>query len=349
MSCASVCLLCVDTLLGSCVLSLCSASPPPPTPPKTVVIMSFLLMFGGMFVIPNLEIALLVALLFSTSTTLRLVAAAVLALLVAVSFFPRHIRVQPTLIHANPLWPMWRRYFAFQVVREGPALLWAQQRGPVLIPEEPHGVFPIGQWLSHPVFGDIFPKGMFFAKCGAADIMLRIPLFRLLFAGMGVVSARREALERELAKGYNLAIIPGGVAEVFCTAMDREVVFLRQRTGFCRFALEHGLDIIPCFHLGNSATLNHLGAHGGVLMWLSRKLRLTVMAVWGRWGLPIPYAQHVVMAVGQPIRVQRPAGGGPASPEQIHALHARYLLELEGLFDRHKHRVGWQDRKLIVM
>ncbi len=54
-------------------------------------------------------------------------------------------------------------------------------------------------------------------------------------------------------QNYNLVIVPGGIAEMLKGAEEQnEIVFLRARKGFIRFAILHGLQLVPIYGFGEN-------------------------------------------------------------------------------------------------
>ena len=102
-----------------------------------------------------------------------------------------------------------------------------------------------------------------------------------------------------------------------------QVVFLRNRQGFIKFALKNGLTLVPVYGFGENQVLFLLHCapqasllNNGVqtfkrytsLKWLrvflSRKLRVTLQLFKGRWGTPImPFKIPINVVMGKPLRV----------------------------------------------
>ena len=175
----------------------------------------------------------------------------VLVMLGILSFYPRHVK-QWRRFCTHPLWKLWLAYFRFSLVMEQPNL----NSGPYLIPEIPHGIFPVGLFLATSlVYMDNMDHEMFgnhpFVGAGA-DVILMLPIWRHIFGWLGVVRADRSTLSYHMAKGAHMCIIPGGIAELLLTSHKEERVFLRKRKGFVKLAIQHGFPILPCYHFGNS-------------------------------------------------------------------------------------------------
>lgn len=56
--------------------------------------------------------------------------------------------------------------------------------------------------------------------------------------------------------GRSAMVHAGGIAEMFVCESSREVVVLRDRRGFVRAAVQHGVPLLPVYYLGNSQLLS---------------------------------------------------------------------------------------------
>ena len=54
---------------------------------------------------------------------------------------------------------------------------------------------------------------------------------------------------------------------------------------------------MPVYHLGDSQLFDFWG-----FKWLSRKLRVSLGVIWGRWGLPLPRQHDLIALVDYPIQ-----------------------------------------------
>jgi diacylglycerol O-acyltransferase 2, plant len=65
-------------------------------------------------------------------------------------------------------------------------------------------------------------------------------------------------MEALLMRGQTVAVHVGGIAEMFESHPDKEVIFLKRRRGFVKAAIQYGVPIIPMYHFGNSQIV-HFG------------------------------------------------------------------------------------------
>ena len=95
----------------------------------------------------------------------------------------------------------------------------------------PHGIFPIGPWLSLGVAQRALPGAR---MCGVlASVLLRTPGLRHLYYSLGLRAADAKSIGGVLTRDRaSCQIIVDGVAEMFYAAdPEKERIYLRRRTG----------------------------------------------------------------------------------------------------------------------
>jgi len=215
-------------------------------------------------------------------------------------------------------------------------------RRPVLLAYSPHGIFCHAFSGSH---GTLHP-GLNAAgvKFLLANPLFHAPVFRHLVVSLGNIgSASRASMERLMAAGVHVALLPGGLEEASLTTPGAEAVFVTARLGFIKLALRHGYTIRPVYSFGEAGLFRSL-----LPAWLSHRLRfalarrgLPVVAPLGRWWAPfMPVAGATLHTyVGRPVHCARTAEAD-LTDALVRATHARYVAELLRLFDEHKHKHG---------
>lgn len=270
------------------------------------------------------------------------IVAAGLVAFVSSAAWPARTAVAPTPVAKSWLWLWWCRYFTLETVVEEP--LDAANR-PHIFASFPHGMFPIGPWLSLGVASRALPGAR---MCGVlASVLLRTPLLRHLYFSLGLRAADSKSIKHIITREHaSCQIIVGGIAEMFMADDPRyERVYLRRRTGFVRLAIKNGTPLVPVFYFGASRTLSKFSP--AWLEQVSRKLKISLLGFYGRWYVPVPYARPIKMAVGRAIEVPAPAGeNGEPSDEQVREMHAVFMRELEALYARH--RPEWEKRELRI-
>ena len=172
-----------------------------------------------------------------------------------------------------------------------------------------------------------------------ADALLAAPVVGLLFHAIGCYSASKPSVMKLLARS-SVGIIPEGVAGIFKGARPgRERVFLKQRKGFVKAAIQSGTDLVGVYHF-HSALLTPLSPVSDAV---ARKLRAAIIWPAGVSGLPIPRASEPVLGVvGDAVKVTQEDNPSQAT---IDAVHARFVASLRAAFDDHKHLAGPADAK----
>jgi len=164
--------------------------------------------------------------------------------------------------------------------------------------------------------------------------------------GVTPVSANSMKKHLQLPYPHNiLTLLPGGISEMFF-GLTHEQIILKKRKGFVRIALQTGASLVPCYALGANRAWTRYFDDKSLLYRISTQLRISLVVWSGRWGIPfgfIPHKQKLVVALGPAIDVVRVV---EPSQEQIDELHERYCKELCALFDRHKHKLGWENELL---
>ena len=249
------------------------------------------------------------------------------------------------------LWHSWRSYTAYEIIAESQL----DPSGVYVFGTHPHGVFPLAQWLtigvadhstrqSNPIDAAIAAAFPMPCRGAVASIMLRLPVLRHILEWCGVVPASHAIVRRLLAEErHSVVLVPGGIAELYQCSPSEEVLVLSQRKGFIKLAADPAnrvTAVVPIYCFGNTSVLR-LHPPPPKVAHLARRARISVQAFWGRWGTPIPFPSKLLVVVGTPLTL--------APGETVEELHARYVVELKALFERHKHRVGWDHKKLRVI
>jgi hypothetical protein len=129
----------------------------------------------------------------------------------------------------------------------------------------------------------------------AASAVFYLPGYRHIMTWIGCMPASRSNLSMLLSKG-SVAVIVGGIAEMFMVKSDREEIKLRGRKGLMRTAIETNTPIMPVYHLGNSQILS-FGPQ--LLKSVSRRLRTSLGLVYGKYGMPIPHQVPIHMVASK--------------------------------------------------
>jgi len=184
-----------------------------------------------------------------------------------------------------------------------------------------HTVFGM---LDIPMFGlEIFEHTGRSVRGLADHIHFALPGWRDLLVRLGAVRGTREECARLFREGHAVLVFPGGGREV-CKHMDEKYRLIwKERIGFARLAIEHGVPIVPFASVGVEdmfeivsdaddilrspvgALLKRLGVteqewfrHGELIPPLAR----------GKGPMGLPRIERQYFLIGEPIDVTRFAG-----------------------------------------
>jgi hypothetical protein len=165
--------------------------------------------------------------------------------------------------------------------------------------------------------------------------LYQAPFARQVLGWLGSFGSVEKAnLVREMQRGRAIALLPGGFEEATISEYGVDRVYLRNRTGFIKYALQYGYCVFPVYTFGECRTFHNVPGCWALRLWLNR-FSLPAVLPWGRaWCpvLPRPDARlHTVVGAGLPFpKIEHPSAADVAE------YHARYTQALVALFDRHK-------------
>ena len=138
---------------------------------------------------------------------------------------------------------------------------------------QPHGVISFVGILSA-VHGTI-PEFVGKLPTAVADALLHTPILKHVLGIFGLISASKKSLQRTLKKTGvfgTIVLYVGGMAELFLSDAQYEKLYLLNRKGFIKLALQEGVDVVPVYLFGNTTVLSILKT--GFLANISRKVCL---------------------------------------------------------------------------
>ena len=181
-----------------------------------------------------------------------------------------------------------------------------------------------------------------------ASIIFRLPLVREIALWTSCVDAQKAVAERLVDKKYSLFVLPGGMDEQIMTEHQKEKIFLKNRKGFIRLALQKGVHVVPVYVFGTSDHYTTSSAWFGVRHWVMKNLRVCIPLARGLWGSACPLPVKTTVVMGEPLEFSTPASGGQPTQEEIDKAHSLFVKAVVTLFNEHKEKFGCANRQLIV-
>jgi len=213
----------------------------------------------------------------------------------------------------------------------------------------PHGIIPFAGIAIGPQFDAVAPE--YYGRSVQQPIVTRFPILRQIFSVFRGIPSDKHSLIRALKQGDNISIWTGGLAEIFVSDPNKEIVYLNSRKGFVKIAITTGAHITPyyCFgnnHMFNSTNSMSTGGEKSYLAKFSRKVGASLTFFWGRYGLPLPFKTKVTIVRGPKIEVKQ---SDKPSQEQIDETHHRVVEAIRTLHDKYKHIAGPQHANKVLI
>ncbi len=271
-----------------------------------------------------------------------IVAGTIFAIFMGLTFMPLKFKHWDGFMYSY-LFDVWREYFNYTYDNsEVKDKLDPNKR--FIFFEFPHGIFPMGQFLSASLIREITPGKM---VCGTgADVIFSFPIMRHVMAWVGTRRANRKSMGGIFKDGHHCAVIPGGIAEMYVTNTYEETIYLKKRFGTVKLAIQQGANIVPVFFFGNTRLFDVPGGSGTESLFskLSRKIRASIIFFYGRQFLTVPYRHPLRMVFGEIVEVTQK---DEPTQEEIQETLNKVVASVEKLYK--EKRPEWEDRPLIIL
>lgn len=230
----------------------------------------------------------------------------------------------------------------------------------------PHGVISMGYatglCTNGCAFEDVFPGIDRSGSTLKATFM--VPFYREWLQMIGfIVASKRNIIER-LKSGKSIMLVPGGASEALHAHPGCFDLYLSNRKGFIKVAMETGCCVVPCLGFGENSIfdtammaqskdpLDSESTHSAVDP-LRKSIHAAQKSLQKKmtFSLPIltnfvPRRQGVTIVVGKPIRFEDTNGSDRAAVDKNHKL---YLDSLRKLYDEHQGTYGEKGVELRVL
>ncbi|KAK8803607.1 hypothetical protein WA158_001301 [Blastocystis sp. Blastoise] len=260
------------------------------------------------------------------------------------------------IIYPNKEWPSFRNA-VFQLISGSvPFHIYGEKNIQELIDKnakvlfylEPHGIVPIGPLFFGLYINYLFPS--IYPRTCVASILLRIPFFRQFYSWIGCVPANKCTIENVIKnEKRNICILPGGVAEIFTSNVDKEVLYMKKRKGFIKIASKYHLYLCPVYIFGNTQLYVHDVKPGTIIERLSRYLRSPILYFWGKGGIPfIPYNTTLTAVIGKPFRLKSHDYKQLGYEKAIEKLHKISMQKIQQIYNKYNDKLHYNKPLIII-
>ncbi|KAF0686079.1 Aste57867_22044 [Aphanomyces stellatus] len=279
------------------------------------------------------------------------------AILIAtlLGYLPSYLEPSPKSPHGR-YWPWWvsldwRWVSPFQKDSKLHFEVPLAQDKQYLFAVHPHGM---ASWhhaillagTSTPSFNAIIPGEK--RRHLGASVVFRVPFFREWLLFCGVVDASKHVANGVLRSGKSLVILVGGVIEQMMAMRGEHLVYVKNRKGHCKLAIQHGVPVVPAYCFGETDMLECSTFMLPFRQWVAKKYAVALPICWGPyWWCPVyPFDVEFNHVFGNPIATTKTA---EPSQEEIDRVHQAYVDELQRIFDKYKAQFGYPKAKLQVV
>lgn len=223
-------------------------------------------------------------------------------------------------------------YFNTQCVVMDEGAVPPKPKSKTLITVAPHGILTLG-WNSVVSSKEFVPCKV---RWLIADILAYLPFISDLCRWSNMWGCTPANMHRFMAQGENIALIPGGFQEATLYMHGRHRLYIRNRAGFVKYALQYGYSIQPCYVFGEEWSYWQIALYGAksFALWLNR-FHVPGTVFVGRFLFFPDPDLDLVTVVGAPI--QLPHIPNPTANDINHWHHV-YIQTVTSLFDRYKYR-----------
>lgn len=200
-----------------------------------------------------------------------------------------------------------------------------------VIAQHPHGPVALGGGMLLP---QLTPWGWdFFSRLrvGTASAVMMAPFVKDFHALFGCIDASRSVLDRAMATGHSILLLPGGIKEqLMVPKPGKEPIVLRKRRGFIRLALSHGAMLTPSLAFGERRLYNYSPFMAKISTQLKKWFNAGIPAITGRLYSLTPFARPMNIVLAKPIDTvvwlqqyrMKQAAAKPASGDNDTSSHA---------------------------
>lgn len=197
-------------------------------------------------------------------------------------------------------------------------------------------VHPHGCLATNMIFTKIErPELQSFRMC-ASRLMLLTPISGLFAKWMGTESVDRGNIKKLISENRNISLVPGGFEEGNLTNCKEDRVFIKQRKGFVKYALQGGYRVYPSYTFGENKMYYTINGFDWLNLFMAKMKMPFAVFIGKRFLYPDDQIEiNTVIGNGIPFpKIDNP------SVEDVERFHVIYMENLVALYNENKEKFG---------
>lgn len=204
----------------------------------------------------------------------------------------------------------------------------------------PHGVLCQG-------FYSIIASDLFFdseIKWLIAEMLFHIPFCKDFCWWGSAAPCTPQVMKKLMATGANVALLPGGFEEATLYKHGVHRMYIKNRQGFIKYALQYGYSIQLGYVFGEELCYWTVKIWPKLMLWLNKFKIPGVVFIGKFFFLPNPDVDMVVV-VGKPLEL--PHIENPTK-EDVDKYHKLYMDKMTELFNKFKEKYAKEGEKAVL-
>eukprot|EP01098_Paradermamoeba_levis_P004177 TRINITY_DN1809_c0_g1_i1.p1 TRINITY_DN1809_c0_g1~~TRINITY_DN1809_c0_g1_i1.p1 ORF type:complete len:331 (+),score=73.88 TRINITY_DN1809_c0_g1_i1:115-1107(+) len=252
----------------------------------------------------------------------------------------------------NPLWSLLNSFFPMRLHATTPL----KSTMNYMFCIHPNSLFPFhvsSLLLADSQWNSLFP--FIQRRALASTFNFRLPLWREFLLWCGFIESSRESAMTALNNGQSLIIFPSveesiePITKMIPSHPQQHqhpslVLFLQNKKGFIKFALQNGTSLVPCFAFGLTEAAQPLSLLVPLQKWLVENFNISLPLYWGYFFL-IPRREAINVVVGAPIVLER---NEDPTEDEVNEIQQLYVSKIAELFETFKSQFGYADHQLFI-
>lgn len=177
------------------------------------------------------------------------------------------------------------------------------------------------------------------------DMLLQLPFIRDFMLWIDAVAVNKKSMTSLLGQGHNVALLPGGFEEATIYIRDKHKLFIKDRKGFVKYALQYGYSIQPSYVFGEERGYWQFNI-GSIewRFWLN-KHRIPTIFFMGKFGILPDNNIDVSVVVGKPFKL--PLIEKPTKVD-VDKWHNVYIENMVELFEKNKEKYAYKGKDAVL-